>query len=78
MNEEFDFDGTQSRRAEAPMQVWDILSVLILILTVCLVGYFALVFINPASSLNLLRPGGGPFGQAVPSFTVTPLQLQPT
>lgn len=78
MNEEFDFDGTQSRRAEAPMQVWDILSVLILILTVCLVGYFALVFINPASSMNLLPPGGGPFGQAVPSFTVTPLQLQPT
>jgi hypothetical protein len=78
MNEEFDFDGTQTRRAEGPMQVWDILSVLVLILTVCLVGYFALVFINPASSMNLLPPGGGPFGQAVPSFTVTPLQLQPT
>jgi hypothetical protein len=78
MNEEFDFDGTQTRRAEGPMQVWDILSILVLILTVCLVGYFALVFINPASSMNLLPPGGGPFGQAVPSFTVTPLQLQAT
>jgi hypothetical protein len=79
MNEEFDFDGTQARRAEAPTSVWDILSILALILTVCLVGYFALVFINPASSLNLLPPGGGGFfGNAVPSFTVTPLQLQPT
>ena len=78
MNEEFDFDGTQSRRAEAPVQVWDMLSILVLILTICLVGYFALVYINPASTLNLLPPGGGPFGQAVPSFTVTPLQLQPT
>jgi hypothetical protein len=79
MNEDFDFDGTQSRRAAAPIQLWDILSVLVLILTVCLVGYFVLVFINPASSMNLLPPGGGGlFGNAVPSLTVTPLQLQPT
>lgn len=78
MNDDFDFDGTQSRRAEAPMQIWDILSVLVLILTVCLVGYFALVFINPASSLNILPPGGGLFGNSVPTSTVTPLQLQPT
>ena len=78
MNEDFDFDGTQSRRSQAPMQIWDILSILVLILTVCLVGYFALVFINPASSLNIMRPGGGLFGNPVPTFTVTPLQLQPT
>lgn len=79
MNEDFDFEGTRSRRAEAPMQIWDILSALVLIVTVCLVGYFVLVFMNPASSLNLLPPGGGGlFGNAVPSFTVTPLQLQPT
>ena len=58
MNEDFDFDGTQSKRSEAPMQMWDMLSILVLILTVCLVGYFALIFINPASSLNILPPGG--------------------
>ena len=78
MNDDFDFDGVQSRRSEAPMQIWDILSILVLVLTVCLVGYFAIVFINPASSLNLLPPGAGLFRPAVPSFTVTPLQLQPT
>ena len=78
MNEDFDFDGTQSRRSQAPMQIWDILSILVLVLTVCLVGYFALVFINPASSLNIMRPGGGLFGNPLPTFTVTPLQLQPT
>lgn len=78
MNEDFDFDGTQSRRSDAPMQIWDILSTLVLIITVCLVGYFVLVFINPASSLNLLPPGGGLFGNSAPTFTVTPLQLQPT
>jgi len=78
MNDDFDFDGTQSRRSQAPMQVWDILSILVLLLTVCLVGYFALVFINPASQLNFLPPGAGPFGNHVPTFTVTPLQLQST
>jgi hypothetical protein len=78
MNDDFDFDGTQSRRSAAPMQMWDILSILFLILTVCLVGYFALIFINPASQLNFLPPGGGPFGNHVPTFTVTPLQLQAT
>ena len=78
MNDDFDFDGTQSRRSQAPMQVWDILSILALLLTVCLVGYFALIFINPASQLNFLPPGAGPFGNHLPTFTVTPLQLQAT
>jgi len=78
MDEDFDFDGTQSRRSDAPMEIWDILSVLILVLTVCLVGYFALIFINPTSQLNFLPPGAGPLGNHIPTFTVTPLQLQST
>ncbi|HLO29726.1 MAG TPA: hypothetical protein VK249_11355 [Anaerolineales bacterium] len=78
MNDDFDFDGTQSKRSEAPMQMWDILSILILILTVCLVGYFALIFFNPTSQLNIMQPGAGPFGSHAPTFTVTPLKLEPT
>jgi hypothetical protein len=78
MNDDFDFDGTQSKRTSAPMQIWDLLSILVLLLTVCLAGYFALVYINPASSLNILPPGQGPFGSNIPTFTVTPIQLEPT
>jgi len=78
MNEDFDFDGTQSRRSEAPLQVWDILSILALLLTACLLGYFALIFINPTSQLNFLPPGAGPLRSNFPTFTVTPLQMQPT
>ncbi|HUE99371.1 MAG TPA: hypothetical protein VMN99_08950 [Anaerolineales bacterium] len=78
MNDDFDFDGTRSRRANAPIQVWDLLSVLVLLLTVCLVGYFVLIFINPNSPLNFLPPGSGPFNNALPTFTVTPLQLEST
>src|SRR5215211_812524 len=78
MKEDFDFDGTQSKRSRAPIQVWDILSILVLILTVFLVGYFAMIFFNPTSQLNILPPGGGLFGNPAPTSTVTPLQLQPT
>jgi len=78
MNDDFDFDGTQSRRTQAPMQMWDLLSILVLLLTICLVGYFALVYINPASSLNILPPGEGIFGSNVPTITVTPIQLRAT
>ena len=71
MNDDFDFDGTQSRRTSAPIQIWDLLSILVLLLTVCLVGYFAMVYINPASSLNVLPPGQGLFGSTIPTLTVT-------
>ena len=78
MNDDFDFDGTQSRRTSAPMQIWDMLSILVLLLTVCLVGYFVLIFLNPASQLNFLPPGQPVFGNTLPTLTVTPIQMQPT
>jgi len=60
------------------MQIWDILSILMLVITVCLIGYFALVFINPSSSLNLFPPGRGMFAPDLPTLTPTPIQLEPT
>jgi hypothetical protein len=74
MNDDFDFDGVQSRRTRAPLQIWDMLSVLVLLLTVCVAGYFALIFINPNSQYNFLPPGRN----ALPTFTVTPIRLQST
>lgn len=71
----YDFDGNQSRR---PMQIWDILSILVLIITICLGGYFALVFVNPESSLNILPPGGGAFAPKVPTNTPAPITLEAT
>jgi hypothetical protein len=72
---DFDFDGKPSR---APMQLWDMLSIVILILTVCLVGYFLLIFINPNSQWNILPPGGGLFSPRSPTETPAPFQLEPT
>jgi hypothetical protein len=78
MSDEFNFDGkpARARGGSAPLQMWDMLSILVLIITACLVGYFALIFINPNSSWNILPPGG--LGPRVPTFTPTPLQLEPT
>jgi hypothetical protein len=78
MSDDFDFDGTQSKRSGAPMQIWDMLSIAVLVLTACMVGYFAVVFFNPASRLNPLPPGQGLFSNPLPTFTVTPIKLEPT
>ena len=76
MSDDFDFDGTRSQRRGTPMQLWDILSILVLILTACIAGYFVMIFLNPESPFNILPPGG--FGPRVPTATTTPIQLQPT
>ena len=80
MSDDFDFDGKQSapRRSGRSMQLWDILSILMLALTGCLAVYFGLIFINPNSSLNVLPPGGLNFGPKIATPTVTPIQLEPT
>lgn len=75
MSDEFDFDGTRTQSRGRPMPVWDLLSILVLILTLCLAGYFVWIFFNPGSSFNILPPGGR---SQFPTLTVTPIQLQPT
>lgn len=57
------------------MQTWDILSIAVLIITACIIGYFALIFVNPESSLNPLPPGGRRFE---PTMTPSPIKLEPT
>jgi hypothetical protein len=78
MSEEFDFDGKRTGPRGALLEMWDMLSILVLIVTICLAGYFLLIFINPASRLNIMPPGGGLFGPRTPTNTPTPFQLQPT
>lgn len=60
----------------SPMQVWDMLSILVLIITACLIGYFAILILNPNSSLNPLRSGA--FGPVIPTSTPTLIKLEPT
>ncbi len=79
MSDEFNFDGKPSRQTASggsSMQVWDILSILVLVVTACIGIYFVVVFFLPNSSFNLLPPGGSVL--ASPSPTSGPIQLQPT
>ncbi len=79
MSDDFNFDRKQPKsRSGGGMQLWDILSVLMLVLTGCLVVYFGLIFVNPDSRLNFLPPGGLNFGPKTATPTVTPLQLEAT
>jgi len=78
MNDNFNFDGksSQGKSGGGPMQIWDMLSILALIITACLVLYFAFIFVSPDSTLNVLRPGAR--GPQPPTSTPTAIQLEPT
>jgi len=78
MSDEFNFDGKPSRRSSSgsTMETWDMLSILVLVVTACIGVYFLIVFIFPNSSLNILPPGGRML--ASPTPTSGPIQLQPT
>src|SRR5215207_4895721 len=79
MSDDFDFDGKTSRSSTSSggsMELWDMLSIGIVVLTACLAGYFVLVFLNPNSSYNIMPPGGRGPQTATP--TVTPIQLEAT
>lgn len=64
------------RKSQSSMQIWDVLTILILILTACLGGYFALIFITPNSPLNPLPPTGRLAN--TPTHTPAPIKLDPT
>ncbi|MEP6895220.1 MAG: hypothetical protein ABI986_06400 [Chloroflexota bacterium] len=79
MSDDFNFDGKPARGQGGgrAMNMWDMLSILVLIITGCLVFYFAFIFINPGSSMNFLHPGSLS-GPQLPTSTPTPLQLEAT
>ena len=74
---EFNFDEPERKSSSLSMPafgLWDILTILVLLVTVCMGLYFIAVFNNPGSSLNLLKPDY----ILTPSPTITPRQLAPT
>ena len=72
---EFNFDEPERKSSGISMSafgLWDILTIFVLLITVCLGVYFVSIFVNPGSSLNFLKPAW------TPTPTVTPIQLEPT
>jgi hypothetical protein len=74
---EFNFDKPERKSSKFSMPafgLWDVLTVVVLLVTACLGFYFITIFNDPGSSLNLLKPGY----ILTPSPTITPIQLEPT
>ena len=69
----FDFKDEQPVKQPGPkFSLWDMLSILVLVLTLCIGGYYALIFVNPGTFLNPLPPAPTPF--QFPTSTITPIQ----
>jgi hypothetical protein len=76
--DDIDFDRPGGSRASMPaLQHWDILAIIVLIVTACMGAYFLLVFINPNTPLNPLSQKN--YDDSLPDTpTFTPIGLEPT
>jgi hypothetical protein len=75
--DEFNFDEPERKSTSISMPafgLWDILTIVVLLVTACMGFYFISIFNDPGSSLNLLKPAY----ILTPSPTITPRQLEPT
>lgn len=74
----FDYSDQPSHRSRPALAIWDILSIFGLLMTLCLVGYFVLLFANPYTALNPFPPPPPLVLLSLPTATITPLGLVPT
>jgi hypothetical protein len=75
----YSYEEASTPQQGARLEIWDMLSILMVILTLCIGAYYVAVFLFPQSAFNPLKPdpalmGGGIF----PTPTLTPIQLEPT
>ena len=77
------FDVTEAQQAprsrRSPDAMWNLLTVLVLLITLCLAAYIALLVVNPESNLNFFPPPTQPVMQptAMPTSTLR-MVLQPS
>jgi hypothetical protein len=75
----FDFNDTPQPARSASGIIWNILTILILLGTICMAGVFALIFVNPYTSINPFPPPTLPAALTFPTATPTlSLVLPPT
>ena len=74
---DYNYEEKPAPKKSARLEVWDLLSILTLLTTVCLGVYFVFVFLFPNSRFNPLPPDNFD-PNAIPTATITPLVLEPT
>lgn len=73
---DIDFDTPPAQPAPA-IQVWDILTIAVLLVTLCIGAYFLMIFMNPNIALNPFSPNRVA-ARLVPTPTITPIAMPAT
>ncbi|NWF64920.1 MAG: hypothetical protein HXY38_11505 [Chloroflexi bacterium] len=69
----YDYD-TPSSKPPSRIDLWDMLSILALLMTLCIGAYFVAIFLSPEAGYNLLPPSRN----QPPTATITQIQPPPT
>jgi hypothetical protein len=73
----YDYDGTPASKKGAKLELWDMLSIATLILTLCIGAYFVAIFFMPNSAINPFPPNPRD-PNAPPTATITQIQPEAT
>jgi len=73
----YEYNDSPAQKQGSRIELWDILSIFVLLITLCMGVYFVLVFIFPTSAINP-RPPSDFNLNAPPTPTITAIQLEPT
>ncbi len=73
----YSYEETPAPAQKIKLEIWDVLSIVMLILTFCLGLYFVAIFLFPQSAFNPLKPNTVD-PNAPPTATITPIQLDAT
>lgn len=73
----FSYEDASAGKQRAKLELWDMLSILTLLVTFFMAAYFIAVFLFPNSALNPFPPSQVDVF-APPTPTITPIQLEPT
>jgi hypothetical protein len=73
----YGFEEASTPKSGTRLEVWDMLSIVTLILTLCIGVYFVAIFLSPQSALNPLKPNSVD-PNAPPTATLTPIRLEAT
>jgi hypothetical protein len=71
------YDFEESRKPKSRIDIWDMLSILTLIMTLCIGLYFVAVYLSPNAAYNPFSPARASLN-LLPTPTITQIQLLPT
>lgn len=73
----YDLEDSPRPKQRSSLNAWDLLSIVTLLVTLCIGGYFVAVFLAPNSAINPFSPNRALANQP-PTPTITQIQLVPT